>query len=121
MLPDGVSLEIFDLYLDEYMDEDLEPHEKQRIEEWITLAHVCRRWRSVVFQLPHRLNLRLFCTSETPARDTLDISMTSSMTKQQVRTTSLLHSITTIAFVKQISVVLQGQNWNISRIQRFVS
>ena len=44
----------------------------QRIEEWITLAHVCRRWRNVVFQSPRRLNLRLLCTSETPT-DTLDI------------------------------------------------
>ena len=40
---------------------------------WINLAHVCRRWRSVVFQSPRRLNLRLVCTRRTPARDTLDI------------------------------------------------
>ena len=47
--------------------------EKQRIEKWITLAHVCRLWRSVVFQSPRRLNLRLLCGPNTPARDTLDI------------------------------------------------
>jgi hypothetical protein len=41
--------------------------------EWKTLAHVCRRWRSVVFQSPRHLNLRLICTHNTPARDTLDI------------------------------------------------
>jgi hypothetical protein len=34
---------------------------------------VCRRWRSVVFQSPHRLNLRLLCTTRTSTRDTLDI------------------------------------------------
>jgi len=34
---------------------------------------VCRRWRSVIFQSPHRLNLQLYCTPETPVRDTLDI------------------------------------------------
>jgi hypothetical protein len=34
---------------------------------------VCRRWRSVVFQSPLRLNLRLYCTRTTRARDTLDI------------------------------------------------
>ena len=45
----------------------------ERIGQWITLAHVCRRWRSVVFQSPQRLNLRLLCTPETPARDALDI------------------------------------------------
>ena len=37
------------------------------------LAHVCRRWRSVVFQSPLRLNLRLLCTAKTRVRDTLDI------------------------------------------------
>jgi len=40
---------------------------------WIMLAHVCQRWRRVVFQSPRRLNLRLVCTPKTLARDTLDI------------------------------------------------
>ena len=69
MLPDDVLLEISDFYVDEDMNEDFEPSEKQ----WITLAHVCRCWRSVVFQSPCRLNLRLVCTAKTPARDALDI------------------------------------------------
>ena len=77
MLPEDVLLEMFDFYVDENMgedmDEDFEPSEKQIIEEWITLAHVCRRWRSVLFQSTHRLNLRLLCTPETPTRDGLDI------------------------------------------------
>ena len=73
MLSDDVLLDIFDFYVDEDLDEHFGPCEKQIIEEWITLAHVCRRWRSVVFQSPHRLNLRLLCTRETPARDTLNI------------------------------------------------
>jgi hypothetical protein len=66
MLPDDVLLEIFDFYVHEVRL----PH---TIQEWITLAHVCRRWRSVVFQSPHRLNLRLLCTPKTRVRDTLDI------------------------------------------------
>jgi hypothetical protein len=37
------------------------------------LARVRRRWRSVVFQSPRRLDLRLLCTPETPVRDTVDI------------------------------------------------
>jgi hypothetical protein len=77
MLPDDVLLEILNFYVDEDVDEDIdedsEPSQKQRIEAWIMLAHVCRRWRSVVFQSPRRLNLRLLCTPNTPARDTLDI------------------------------------------------
>jgi hypothetical protein len=60
MLPDDVLLEIFAFYADEDMNEDFE-----RVEEWKTLAHVCRRWRSVAFQSPRRLNLRLLCTPDS--------------------------------------------------------
>jgi hypothetical protein len=65
MLLDDVLLDIFDFYLDEDVDVSFE--------EWIPLVHVCRRWRSLVFQSPHRLNLRLFCFPNTRARDTPDI------------------------------------------------
>jgi hypothetical protein len=34
---------------------------------------VCRRWRSLVFGSPRRLNLHLLCTPETLTKDTLDI------------------------------------------------
>src|SRR6266852_4412391 len=71
MLHDDVLLVIFDFYLEEDIY-DFERYGRQTIEEWITLAHVCRRWRSVVFQSQRRLNLRLLCTPETPARN-LDI------------------------------------------------
>ena len=53
------------------MDED--GRTKEKIESWRTLVHVCRQWRSAVFESPRRLNLRLVCTSVTPARDTLDV------------------------------------------------
>jgi hypothetical protein len=69
MLPDDVLLEIFNLYI----SERFRLFGEQRMKEWKTLTHVCRRWRSVVFQSPRHLNLRLVCTSKTPARDTLDI------------------------------------------------
>ena len=72
MLPDDVLLEIFDFYLYEDIQEikTVEGFEL-RIVKWIKLVHVCRRWRSVVFQSSHRLNLRLLCTHNTP-RNTLD-------------------------------------------------
>jgi F-box-like len=75
VLPDDVLLEIFDIYVNEESDEDLhnEFFKKEEIEKWQTLVHVCRRWRSLVFGSPRQLNLRLVCTSETPARDTLDV------------------------------------------------
>jgi hypothetical protein len=74
MLPDDVLLEIFDFYVGEEDegDEDEDVLFKGGIEEWQTLVHVCWRWRSLVFGSPRRLNLRLVCTLETPARDTLD-------------------------------------------------
>jgi hypothetical protein len=46
---------------------------KTGIEAWQTLVHVCRRWRRLVLGIPRRLNMRLFCTPETPARGTLDV------------------------------------------------
>ena len=69
MLPDDVLLEIFDFYVNKDKDE----YRDKEIEKWQTLVHVCRRWRRVVFGSPRRLNLRLVCTWETPARDTLDV------------------------------------------------
>jgi hypothetical protein len=66
-LPDDVLLEIFDFCTDE------DRPTKKGIEAWQSLVHVCRRWRSVVFGSPRRLNLRLVCTDKTPARDTLDV------------------------------------------------
>ena len=69
MLPDDVLLEVFDFYVNEDKDE----HRNKEIEKWQTLVHVCRRWRRVVFGSPRRLNLRLVCTSKTPARNTLDV------------------------------------------------
>jgi F-box-like len=63
ILPGDILLEIFDFYLGGNLYGS----------KWIKLAHVCRRWRSVVFQSPRRLNLRLVCTHNTPSRDILDI------------------------------------------------
>ena len=68
VLSDNVLLDIFDFCANE--DIGLT---KKGIEAWQTLVHVCRRWRSVVFGSTHRLDLRLFFTAKTPARDTLDV------------------------------------------------
>ena len=67
MLPDDALIAIFDFCVDrdELFRED--------IEAWQTLVHVCRRWRSLVFASPRRLNLRLVCAAKTPARDALDV------------------------------------------------
>ena len=71
MLPDDALLAIFDFCVDK--DEPTEISTKRGIESWQTLVHVCRRWRSVVFGSPHRLNLQVVCTNRSLARKTLDI------------------------------------------------
>lgn len=38
---------------------------------WLTLVHVCRRWRQIVFASPLRLDLQLICTHGTPVRKNL--------------------------------------------------
>ncbi len=68
VLPDDVLLEIFDFYV-----MHLEYAGKKGTEEWQSLVHVCRRWRSLVLGSPRRLNLELYCTPNTPTRDTLDV------------------------------------------------
>ncbi|KAH9972653.1 hypothetical protein BGW80DRAFT_1459739 [Lactifluus volemus] len=40
---------------------------------WQNLVHLCQRWRYVVFSSPLRLDLRIYCSDKTPARETLDV------------------------------------------------
>ena len=68
VLPDEVLLDIFDIFVASTSHEE----KKTDTEAWQLLVHVCRRWRSLVFESPRRLNLRLFCTPETRVRDALD-------------------------------------------------
>ena len=62
-LSDDDLLYVFDFYLAEALE----------VEAWHTLVHVCRRWRTLVFASPRRLNLRIACTNKTPVREKLDI------------------------------------------------
>jgi len=59
MLSEEVLLEIFDFYL----------CNAYYTMEWVTLVHVCREWRSIVFSAPLRLDLRLVCLDRTPERE----------------------------------------------------
>ena len=67
MLPDTVLLEIFDFYKGGTTPIGAFTW------PWITLIHVCRRWRHTIFGSPRRLDLRLVCSERTPARKSLDI------------------------------------------------
>ncbi|SRR6266403_3466702 len=62
MLPDVALLEMFDFYM-----------YGAWAEAWQMLVHVCRKWRSVVFGSPRRLNLRLSCTARKPVKEMLDV------------------------------------------------
>ena len=72
VLPNDILLEIFDFRVGPDRPRRF-LYVKKEIEAWQTLVHVCRRWRTVVFGSPLRLNLALVCTAETPVRDTLDV------------------------------------------------
>jgi hypothetical protein len=69
MLPDVALLEIFDCY----MNQAREANSLLSIQEWHTLVHVCRKWRTIVLESPRRLDLRLFCTDTTPVKETLAV------------------------------------------------
>jgi hypothetical protein len=69
VLPDDVLLEIFDFYTKEYPIISA----KRLVYAWQSLVHVCRRWRTLVLASPLRLNLQLYCTPRTPAKDSLDV------------------------------------------------
>ena len=69
LFPDDVLLEIFYFHMIGYPSY----RERLRVEAWKSLVHMCRRWRNLVFRYPHRLNLRLFCTPQTPVKDRLDV------------------------------------------------
>lgn len=61
-LPDDVLLEIFDYH--RQAAAEFSPW------KWHWLAQVCRRWRSVVFTYPRRLDLRIVLTYKKPFRKT---------------------------------------------------
>ena len=77
VLPDDVLLSIFDLCINTDVVQNIFPlaeeYAKRKIESWQKLVHVCRCWTSLVFGSPRRLDLQLVCTTNTPARDTLDV------------------------------------------------
>jgi len=77
ILPDDALLEIFDFYVHELetkgTDMWMKIARETETNRWMTLVHVCQRWRIIVFGSPRRLDLQLFCTSITPVRRTLDV------------------------------------------------
>ncbi|KAI0271836.1 hypothetical protein BGY98DRAFT_1100195 [Russula aff. rugulosa BPL654] len=69
MVPDVALLESFDFYVAAAQASD---HLTYNGETWITLVHVCRKWRDIVFASPRRLNLRLLVTRMSSVELMLD-------------------------------------------------
>ena len=67
MLPDEILLEIFDCHRLATLDNSSD------LWKWHRLAHVCRRWRNLIFESPRRLDLRLVYTYKNPPRKSLDL------------------------------------------------
>ncbi|KAI0275788.1 hypothetical protein BGY98DRAFT_1188227 [Russula aff. rugulosa BPL654] len=62
-LPDEVLLEIFDSYRQNIHPYD---HHWRRKYVWLDLAHVCRRWRAVIFASSSRLDLKITVGPKKP-------------------------------------------------------
>lgn len=68
MVPDVAPIEIFDFYMSEALDYPF----GYKSEVWIILAHVCQKWRDIVFGSPFRLNVRLKFRAGRSVRVMLD-------------------------------------------------
>jgi len=67
VLPDDALLNIFDRYKDDVS------YRTSFTWRWITMTHVCQRWRDIIFGSPRHLDLRVVCTNTTPTRTLLGI------------------------------------------------
>ena len=70
ILPDDVLLEIFHFC---QIEGNIHITSFRPGSYWLTLVHVCRRWRQIVLASPRRLDLTLFCTFGTPVRKNLGL------------------------------------------------
>ncbi len=111
VLPDDVLIEIFHFYKNmSYVP--YRPGSKTTTEKWQSLVHVCQRWRRVVFQSRYRLDLRLYCTPETPAKDRLDVWPALPLIVKGSMTLASTDNV--IATLGQSSRVYQVDLWNLA-------
>ena len=71
MLSDDVLIHIF--YLNREASEFSLHGESWSWHQWCAFAHVCQRWRRIIFAWPNYLNIRIDCTSRTAAVKALDV------------------------------------------------
>ncbi|KAN0134783.1 hypothetical protein V8E53_007568 [Lactarius tabidus] len=65
-IPDNVLLEVFYLYRRNHDPYYVYGCHFHSIRDWHKLAHVCSKWRNIIFSSPRRLGLQLLCTNGTP-------------------------------------------------------
>jgi hypothetical protein len=66
-LPGEVLLEIFDYYR-QSIDQYVYDHRWRRKYAWLNLAHVCRKWRAVIFASSSRLDLNIIVGPKKPGQ-----------------------------------------------------
>jgi hypothetical protein len=71
ILPDVALLEIFDFFVGGKEQKLVE--DEQKIHTWLTLVHVCRKWRDLVFGSPRRLGIRLWYKADLPLEKLLNM------------------------------------------------
>jgi len=71
ILPDDVLLQVFSFY--QFGRPEISPHPFPHTWKWLTLVHVCQRWRAIVSASPRSLDLRLLCTAKTRVKEMLDV------------------------------------------------
>ena len=71
ILSDDVLLQVFRFY--QFGRPEISPHPSRHTWKWLTLVHVCQRWRAIVSASPRSLDLRLLCTAKTRVKEMLDV------------------------------------------------
>ena len=73
LLPDDVLLDIFDFHASTSVDMSSRYYDKKKTQAWQSLVHVCRRWRTLIFGSPRRLDLKLYLSPKMRTKGGLDI------------------------------------------------
>jgi hypothetical protein len=113
-LPDDVLLEIFDFYLilmKAWFNLSPLPEDA-----WHTLVHVCKRWRSIVFASPHRLQLQLLCTNKRPVQDFGPLADLPIVIHSRSGTSEPQDATNIVAALKQHNRVVKIDMWDIQNL-----
>lgn len=112
-LQDDLLLEIFDQYRKNDDKYNLS-YRDYCAWKWHILAHICRRWRQIVFASPGRLDLQVLCTYGTPISEIMGAWPTIPITISFSSGNGLSNVITALEHpnrVSRINVCLFRSHW----------